>query len=402
MTYPNNSSDWLQRLIGFDTISHNSNLALIDDIHAFLLTLGLSPMIVPNAVGDKANLWVSIYNHSPAKAKQSGGIVLSGHSDVVPVANQAWSQNPFCAWISDGKIYGRGACDMKGFLACVLNFLPEAVGLAKENKLTHPLHLAVSFDEEVGCLGVPLLLAKLKTWGAVPDYCIVGEPTQLQAVVAHKGISVYECTIQGKSTHSSLTPVGVNAISYGAKMIEFITNVAEEAKDGVQDTAFDVPFTTLSVGQIQGGTAVNIVPDSCSFVFEQRHLPNSDPDVIIQKIFAYAEKLSQTMQKIAPECGIYLTKKVAVPALPCHDKQAELLTLIAKAKTQDNASANPPKISTQKVAYATEGGHFYQADIPTVICGPGRINEAHKADEFIAISELERCDRMLARLFTKD
>lgn len=441
MTYPSTSSDWLKRLIGFDTLSHKSNLALIDDVRAFLLTLGLSPVVLANKTGDKANLLVSVYNDNDSHRR--GGIVLSGHSDVVPTANQAWSQNPFCAWERDGKIYGRGACDMKGFVACCLNFLPQAVAKAKQNKLNHPLHLAISFDEEIGCLGVPLLLDYFKKSLIAPTYCIVGEPTQMQAVVAHKGICVYECCVYGRAVHSSLAPTGVNAIGYAAKMIEFIGELAKQLTKKAQDTAFDVPFSTLSVGQIQGGTAVNIVADSCSFVFEQRHLPNTNPDGVIDKICAYAGQLTKQMQAVAPECGIEIKQQVSVPALACDDKQIRLLALIEQAKannknikadhqistlaqalsfdtisandtvpTNDTVSAKTVSVKTisaktsaiahktaQKVAYATEGGHFYQAGITTVICGPGSISQAHKADEFIEIDELCRCDDFLQGLF---
>lgn len=388
MTYPANSVGWLQRLIGFDTTSTLSNLALIDDVAKFVESLGLVPILTHNNEQTKANLFTTIYNaNDPTQGKQ-GGIVLSGHSDVVPVAGQDWSCNPFVAWIEDGRVYGRGACDMKGFIACCLNFLPQAVALAKKNQLKTPLHLAISFDEEIGCFGAPLILDDLKKRGITPDYCIVGEPTLMQVVTAHKGISVYTCKVHGKSVHSSLTPKGVNAISYAAKMIDFIDNLANDMKIGEQDNEFDVPFSTLSVGTIVGGTATNIVPNLCEFTFECRNLPTTNPRLALSKIYAHADSLSQMMKKTAPNTGITITQDEDVPAMSDTDSKA-LQELALGLLGGDTA----------KVAYATEGGQFSQAGIATIICGPGSIEQAHKADEFVAISELDKCDRFLVQLF---
>lgn len=386
MTYPTTSTDWLVRLIGFDTTSVYSNLALIDDVVNFVKRLGLVPVLTYNDDKSKANLFASVFNAND-KQKQ-GGIVLSGHSDVVPVAGQAWSNNPFQAWLSDGKVFGRGACDMKGFIACCLAFLPQAVALARQNQLKTPLHLAISFDEEIGCLGAPLILKDLQARNLTPDYCIVGEPTLMQVVTAHKGISVYTCRVHGKSVHSSLTPQGVNAISYASKMIAFIDNLADELQNDSQDDGFNVPFSTLSVGTIQGGTATNIVPNLCEFTFEHRNLPTVNPNTALAKIHAHAKTLSLRMQQTDPNTGIDICQDEDVPAMSDTDSQA-LQALALGLLGGDTA----------KVAYATEGGQFSQAGIPTIICGPGSIEQAHKADEFVAISELDKCDDFLHKLF---
>lgn len=381
MTYPVTATDWLCRLISHKTVSSASNLALIDELRDYLFSLGLQVSVTTSAGGDKANLFVSIYNHHQPVA---GGIVLSGHTDVVPVAGQAWSGDPFSAWVADGKIFGRGACDMKGFVACCLAFLPTAVAHAKVGTLVTPLHLALSFDEEVGCLGVGRLIDDIKQ-KASPDYCLVGEPTNMRLVTAHKGISVYECHITGKACHSSLDQ-GVSAIFYAAKMIAFIETFAHTLKNDVQD-GFDVGFATVSVGQIQGGTAVNIVPEQCTFVFECRHLPNTDPDDIFTKIRAFAHTLSKQMQAIDPTCAIRLSKQVGVPAL-----SAQKTAFSDKVQRLTGGDS-------QKVAYTTEAGHFAAAGIATVICGPGSIDQAHKADECVAIDQLDACSALLTKLF---
>lgn len=381
MPYPTTAVDWLCRLIAHKSVSDVSNKALIDDIEGYLDSLGVVSSIITNADGDKHNLLASVYNHGQPVA---GGIVLSAHTDVVPVVGQAWSKDPFSAWVADGKVFGRGACDMKGFIACCLALLPQAVAYAKQGRLATPLHLALSFDEEVGCLGVGLLLDELKQ--KRPDFCLVGEPTHMQVVTAHKGISVYECHITGKACHSSLAPQGVNAIVYAAKMIEFITMLGKRLSTNTQ-AGFDVGCATLSVGQIQGGTAVNIVPEHCHFVFESRHLPHTDPDEVFGEISAFAHQLRQQMQAIDPNCDIFLAKQIGVPALASCPS-------ILTDKLQHLVGG-----TTTKVAYTTEAGHFAAAGIATVVCGPGCIDQAHKADEYVAIEQLLACERLLYGLF---
>lgn len=386
--YPEDSIDWLTRLIGFDTVSRYSNLALIKDVQGYCEQLGLSVDLTFNDEKNKANLFVTVPAGEHADIS-NGGLVLSGHTDVVPVDGQDWTSNPFKAEIRDDKLYGRGSCDMKGFIACALNMLPKAAELSNKGQLRRPLHLALSFDEEVGCLGAPLILAELQARGIQPDYCIVGEPTLMTMVVAHKGIAVYRCRVHGKSAHSSLTNQGVNAISYASKMVGFVDNLAEQiSQRDDSDALFDVPYSTLSVGTIQGGTATNIVPNLCEFTFDYRNLPHMTQDDILAPIQAKVAELNAQMQARAPETGIELQQLESVPAMTDNTND-ELQQLIA-ALTQDD--------KRHKVAYATEGGQFTDAGIPTIICGPGSIEQAHKADEYVELSELERCDIFLQRL----
>ncbi|MBI0426755.1 acetylornithine deacetylase [Psychrobacter sp. NG27] len=386
--YPSQSLDWLTRLIAFDTVSRHSNLALIEDIQSYCEQLGLTVDLTFNDTKTKANLFVTVPAGKNADIVNNG-LVLSGHTDVVPVDGQEWTSDPFAAMIRGDKLYGRGSCDMKGFIACALSLLPQAVQLSNNGQLRRPLHLALSFDEEVGCLGAPLILADLKARGITPDYCIVGEPTNMAMVVAHKGISIYRCRVHGKSAHSSLTAQGVNAISYASRLVGYVDELAEtlSARDD-GDALFTVPYSTLSVGTIQGGTATNIVPNLCEFTFDYRNLPHMTQDDILEPIQAKAAELTAQMQARAPETGIELLQEVSVPAMTDNDS-AELQSLIAALTGDDER---------QKVAYATEGGQFTNAGIPTIICGPGSIEQAHKADEYVELSEITHCDAFLQKL----
>lgn len=390
--YPSNSIDWLTRLIAFDTVSRHSNLALIEYVQSYCEQLGLSVDLTFNDAKNKANLFVTVAAGGNANKSAdiiNHGLVLSGHTDVVPVDGQAWTSEPFTATIRGDKLYGRGACDMKGFIACALTLLPKAVQLSNSGQLSRPLHLALSFDEEVGCLGAPLILADIKARGITPDYCIVGEPTNMAMVVAHKGIAVYRCRVHGKSAHSSLTATGVNAISYASRLIGYVDTLAEEISHrDDNDALFDVPYSTLSVGTIQGGTATNIVPNLCEFTFDYRNLPHMTQDDILLPIQAKVAELSAQMQARAADTGIELMQEESVPAMTDNDS-AELQALIV-ALTGDT--------QRHKVAYATEGGQFTNSGIPTIICGPGSIEQAHKADEYVKLNEIERCDSFLQRL----
>ena len=386
--YPKDSIDWLTRLIAFDTVSRHSNLALIDDVKAYCEQLGLTVDLTFNDAKNKANLFVTVPAGKDAD-EINHGLVLSGHTDVVPVDGQDWTSEPFTATIRGNKLYGRGACDMKGFIACALTLLPQAVKLSNAGQLRRPLHLALSFDEEVGCLGAPLLLADLKARGITPDHCIVGEPTNMAMVVAHKGIAVYRCRVHGKSAHSSLTAQGVNAISYASRLIGYVDELAQEISHrSDNDGLFDVPYSTLSIGTIQGGTATNIVPNLCEFTFDYRNLPHMTQDDILAPIAAKVAELSTQMQARAADTGIELLQEESVPAMTDNDS-AELQALII-ALTGDD--------TRHKVAYATEGGQFTNSGIPTIICGPGSIEQAHKADEYVALSEMVRCDEFLQKL----
>lgn len=386
--YPTDSIDWLTRLIAFNTVSRHSNLALIDDVKAYCEQLGLTVDLTFNDAKNKANVFVTVPAGKEAN-EINHGLVLSGHTDVVPVDGQDWMSEPFTATIRGDKLYGRGACDMKGFIACALTLLPQAVKLSNSGQLRRPLHLALSFDEEVGCLGAPLLLADLKARGITPDYCIVGEPTNMAMVVAHKGIAVYRCRVHGKSAHSSLTAQGVNAISYASRLIGYVDELAQEISHrSDNDGLFDVPYSTLSVGTIKGGTATNIVPNLCEFTFDYRNLPHMTQDDILAPIQAKVAELSAQMQARAADTGIELLQEESVPAMTDSDS-AELQALII-ALTGDD--------TRHKVAYATEGGQFTNSGIPTIICGPGSIEQAHKADEYVALSEMARCDDFLQKL----
>ncbi|MCC3345160.1 acetylornithine deacetylase [Psychrobacter sanguinis] len=402
--YPSQSVEWLKRLIAFDTVSRHSNLALIEEVQAYCISLGLEPVLTFNDTTDrehssnkanqsKANLFVSVPAGGgladTASATIKGGIVLSGHTDVVPVDGQDWLSDPFKAEIRGDKLYGRGACDMKGFIACALNLLPQAVALSQQGQLRKPLHLALSFDEEVGCLGAPLMLEELSQRGINPDYCIVGEPSSMKMVVAHKGISVFRCSVHGKSAHSSLTHQGVNAISYAAKLIGFIDELASQLAQSDQvDPMFDVPYSTLSIGTIEGGTATNIVPNLCEFTFDYRNLPSMGTQDILPVIEQRITELNQQMQQVDSQTGIKIEQLESVPAMT--DTESEALQQLIAGLVQSSVR--------HKVAYATEGGQFTNAGIATVICGPGSIEQAHKADEYVELAQLAECDDFLQKL----
>ena len=378
-----NTVTWLTRLIAHDTTSRYSNLALIEDIADFLSHHGLQPWLAHDATGQKANLFVTL---PAADGTTAGGLIFSGHTDVVPVDGQDWQSNPFHAVIRDDKLYGRGAADMKGFIAAVLAAIPHM----KAAKLARPLHIALSYDEEIGCLGAPVMIDALQQRGLSPEYCIVGEPTSMQMVVAHKGIHTFTCRVHGKAAHSSLTPQGVNAIEYAAQLILFIQQLGQRLQhDYAQDAAFDVPFSTLSVNTIQGGIASNIVPQLCEFGFDYRNLPHMQPADVIEPIQRYIrEVLEPQMRAVDANCGIELHHHAAVPAMPEADAQA-LLQLVAQLV--DNHTRH-------KVAYATEGAQFKQAGIHTVICGPRNIQQAHRANEFVSLAQLARCDDFLNKM----
>ncbi|WP_315041183.1 acetylornithine deacetylase [Faucicola mancuniensis] len=385
MTYPNNTIDWLKKLISFDTTSRYSNLELIHYVKNFCQSLNLSPRLTFNNDQTKANLFVTVPATNSGQAIFNGGFVFSGHTDVVPVDGQVWDSDPFSATIKDGKLYGRGACDMKGFIACCLAILPSIVKQSNENNLTNPIHFALSFDEEIGCLGMPLLLDDLQQQGIKPDYCIVGEPTMMKMVTAHKGIQVYHCRVHGKSAHSSLTPQGVNAISYASKIINFIDDLAEKLQHEEQDLAFDVPFSTLSVGTINGGTATNVVPNLCEFTFDFRNLPHVCTESVILPIREFIQSLNQKMQAVDNACFAELHQDCNVPAM--NDDDSIVLQVLIENLVDEKMR--------HKVAYATEGGQFTNAGIPTVICGCGDIAQAHKANEFVSLEQLEKCEKFL-------
>ena len=378
-----NTINRLSRLIAFDTTSRHSNLALIHDCADYLESLGLKPWLSHNADQSKANLFATI---AAANGSTEGGLILSGHTDVVPTDGQTWQSDPYRADIREGRLYGRGSADMKGFIAAVLAAAPAMV----QAELKRPLHIALSYDEEIGCLGAPVMIAELQKRGLTPEHCIVGEPTSMRMVVAHKGIHTFRCAVHGKAAHSSLTPQGVNAIEYAAKLIVFINELAGRLKARYDtDPDYDVPFSTLSVNTIAGGIAGNIVPQLCEFEFDYRNLPHMSPADITAPIEAHIrEVLQPQMQAVDAACRIDMRHGENVPAMP--EAEAALLHDLITQLVQDS--------SRLKVAYATEGGQFQQAGIATVICGPGNIEQAHKADEFVELAQLARCDAFLHKL----
>lgn len=377
------SLPWVERLVRYDTTSRRSNLELIGLIHETVRDLDLEATLTHDASRGKANLFATV----PASdGHPDGGTILSGHTDVVPVDGQPWDSDPFEPQVRDGRLYGRGTCDMKGFIGVVLALLPEM----REARLKRPIHLAFSFDEEVGCLGAPLMIAEILRSGLKPGGCIVGEPSNMQPIVAHKGINIYRCCVTGHAAHSSLTPNGVNAIEYAARLICFICDLMGEFRSkGPFDAFFDVPFTTGQTGQISGGNAINTVPAGCEFSFEYRTLPGVDPEAIFVKIQAYArDVLLPSMTAVSPQADIVFSRLARAPALQA-DEQAGLTRLV-QALARDTA--------TRKVAYGTEAGLFASAHIPSIICGPGDIAQAHKANEYVELAQLSACEDFLRGL----
>ncbi|MCX4154508.1 MULTISPECIES: acetylornithine deacetylase [Paraburkholderia] len=371
--------DCLSKLISFDTTSCNSNLALIEWAAQELETAGARLHYTYNSDRTKANLFATF-------GAGDGGIVLSGHSDVVPVDGQDWRSDPFVAQIRDGRVYGRGACDMKGFIAVVLS-QAEAFGRAD---LREPLHVALSYDEEVGCLGVPALLADIAQAGFRPSGCIVGEPTGMRLIGAHKGGRIYRCHVRGCAAHSSLTPRGVNAIEYASRLIAHIQDLAErEEIRGCHDDGFDVPFSTISTNTIVGGTARNIIPADCEFDFDYRFLPGTSPDLFIASLEEYArEVVLPKMRRKNSQASIEFECLGAIPALDAQERDA-IFRLAAALLGHTRA---------EKVAYGTEASFFQAAGVPSVVCGPGSIEQAHKPDEYVTLEQLAACERFVARL----
>ena len=378
-----NTRSWLDTLVGFDTTSRNSNLHLIEHVRDALAAQGVQAQLFRSPDGAKSNLFATL----PAQdGSTQGGIVLSGHTDVVPVDGQQWDTDPFVVTEQDGKLFGRGTCDMKGFIAAGLALVPEFLALPRSK----PLHFALSYDEEVGCVGAPIMLEQLKLQGQRFDGCIVGEPTSMQPVVAHKGINVWRCRVHGKAAHSSLTPRGSNAIEYAARLICHIRDLADAFQaQGPYDQFFDVPYTTLTTNQISGGIAVNTLPELCEFAYEFRNLPGMAPDAIQAQIEAYVQQeLLPRMRKEFAQARIELDSVASAPSFDTAETAA--ISQLVQALTGDREK--------RKVAYATEAGLFQQAGIPTVVCGPGAIAEAHKANEYVEVHQLERCETFLRKL----
>ncbi len=373
----------IDRLIAFDTTSRDSNLALIDYVQDYLRGHGVASELVPSEDGRKANLFATI------GAETRPGVILSGHTDVVPVDGQPWDTEPFKVTQRDGLLFGRGTSDMKSFVAVCLALVPDMVAA----KPKQPIHLAFSYDEEVGCLGVRRLIDQLVKRGLQAQACIVGEPTEMRVVVGHKGKKSYRCTVHGHEAHSSLTHLGVNAVEAAAEVVAKLKSMARRFRDqGPYDQMYEPPYTSVHTGVIQGGTALNIVPLRCHFDFEFRHLPGDDPDKLFAEVKAFAEEqLLPEMRASQPHTGFEWQELSHIPGLNTADDEA--VVGFAKALTGANA--------TGKVAYGTEAGLFQQAGIPTIICGPGSIEQAHKPNEFIALDQVAQCEAMLKRLIQR-
>ncbi|MFM2483525.1 acetylornithine deacetylase [Celerinatantimonas yamalensis] len=368
----------LSQLLAFDTTSRESNLALIDAIADYLAKLGIESTQIYNDERTKANLYARL---GPSG---NGGVMLSGHTDVVPVDGQDWSVEPFKFTESDGKCYGRGSADMKGFLACVLTALPKFV----QANLRMPLHLAFSYDEEVGCLGVRSLVDHLNASLEKPAMCIIGEPTSMQPVYGHKGKVGMRCKVHGHACHSAYAPSGVNAIEYAAKLIGKITELTEPLKAQC-DERFEPPYSTLQTGVIYGGSALNIVPQYCQFDMEMRYLPKMEASTTFHALEQYAhETLLPAMQKVHESARIEFESLSAYPPL-LTDPQSEFANWLRQWSESSEFGT---------VAFGTEGGLFDEAGIATLVCGPGSMDQGHKSDEFVSVAQLNRCLAMLDNL----
>ena len=369
----------LKTLVGFDTTSRESNLGMIEFLRDHLRSLGIDARLSYDAERRKANLFATV--------GQTGrpGIVLCGHTDVVPVDGQAWDTDPFVAHLAGGRIYGRGAVDMKGFIAASLASLPEFLSAP----LHQPLHLAFTYDEEIGCVGVQTLIRDLQQAGIQPAGCFVGEPTRMQVMTGHKGMRVTRCRVHGLEAHSSMAPEAVNAIEYAGRMIERIRQVAGKLRaEGPFDPAYKIAHTTLQTGMIQGGTAANIVPRDCEFVFDCRTLPQNQSDELIVQIEAYADELRAEMRKISTQADISFETLANAAALDTADDAP--IAYLGRALARNNLIG--------RVSFATDAGWLHQAGIPCVVVGPGDIEVAHKPNEFIEISQIEECLGFITRL----
>ncbi|WP_254677979.1 acetylornithine deacetylase [Agrococcus sp. SGAir0287] len=372
----------IRTLVAFDTTSRDSNLELIAHVERRLDALGIASTRIPNAEGTKANLLATI---PAADGSTDGGIVLSAHTDVVPVDGQAWSSEPFAPEVRDGRLYARGSADMKSFLGVVLVQAADMVA----QPLAEPIHLALSYDEEVGCVGAVDLVDELARRGGLPRGCVVGEPTSMRIVRGHKSMNVFRIDVRGVAAHSSLTPQGENAIVAAAELVRFVQSVADEMREqGPFDDGYVVPYTSVSVNRIDGGIAVNTIPAECSIHFEFRALTTVDHPALVQRFVDECARVEADMRSRFPEASVTLTTTAAAPGVDT-PADAEIVALAAEW------GAVP---SDDKVTYGTEAGLFANAGIPTVVCGPGDIAQAHAPDEFIALDQIAACEAFVSRL----
>ena len=369
----NKAIELLNTLIGFDTTSYNSNLELIEFIQSYLSSYGIDSTLIHDESGKKANLYATIGR------TDIGGVMLSGHTDVVPVAGQDWDTDPFSLTESSDKLYGRGSADMKGFIALVLSRVPEMVS----SELTKPIHLAFSYDEEIGCVGVKRMLDLLEHQPIKPSCCIIGEPTGMEVVIGHKGKLATRVKVRGHACHSGQSPLGVNAIDFASELIVYIRKLAhEKAQNGPFDKDYEVPYTTLHTGVVGGGTALNIVPNLCQFDFEIRHLYEENPQHLLNQIKNFArDHLEKEMHLIDSDTGFDFETLATYPGL-LTDPGIEFVRYVKQLLDNDAHS---------KVIFGSEGGLFQKRlGIPTLVCGPGNIDQAHKANEYISLDQLQK------------
>jgi acetylornithine deacetylase len=378
MTSLSRVQEILHRLCAFDTTSRDSNLPLIEWVEDFMRPLGAEIVRVPSEDGLKANIWARLGPDAP------GGIVLSGHTDVVPVDGQPWVTDPFDMIETGGKWYARGTTDMKGFIALSL---AHAEAISKL-PLKKPVHFAFSYDEEIGCAGVEPMIAEIGRRGAAPAVVWVGEPTLWGVLSAHKGIRDYEVRITGKAAHSSDPRMGASAIHEAIDLLGTLRRIAREQEDNAPTgSEFDPSWTTITVGEIGGGTAPNILARECRFVFDVRTVPGNNPDAMLQPFFDHVARVNEKLAKLGPECGVIVDKRADAPPLQLQrDSAAEAFM---RALTGDN--------QVRVAAFATEAGQFQRAGFPAVICGPGSVEQAHQPNEFVAVSEIEKGLAVFAR-----
>jgi acetylornithine deacetylase len=373
----------IEHLIRFNTVSRDSNLGLIEWVRDYLTKLGASTRLTHDATGKKANLFATLGD------SKKPGLILSGHTDVVPVDGQNWDTDPFAATVKDGKLFARGSADMKGFIGIILTRAPKFAAALNADQLDAPLHYALSYDEEVGCLGVRGLIRDLEENGIRPAGCVVGEPTSMQPIIAHKGTHRFRCSVHGREAHSSYVTHGVNAIEYAARLVVFIRQLADRlAQIEQRDYGFTVPYSTLSTGLIQGGIAANVVPKDCVFQFDMRTLPHASPDALYQEIRTYADALAAQMRAIDENSGIDLTWVSQTVGLAAAESDAIVQWAMQLSR----------KSTVGKVSYGTEAGLFQKMGVPTVICGPGDIAEAHRPNEFVALEQLAQCESFVDRI----
>jgi acetylornithine deacetylase len=374
------STEMLRHLVSFDTTTRNSNLALIDFAEAWLTRCGIPVRRSLNPEGTKANLHAIVGPHA------AGGLALSGHVDTVPVDGQAWSSDPFVLREADGRLYGRGACDMKGFVACALAAVPDIKAMA----LRKPVHIFITYDEETTMDGARRLIADLDESGLRPDMCLVGEPSLMQPILAHKGRIAVKATVRGASGHSSEPSRGVNAVYAAAEAVAYMAGEARRiAREGPFVEGFEPPHTTAHVGTLNGGTILNIIPEQAEFVMEWRFVPGHDPDAEFARFRKFVDdNIHPWMHAVDPNSGFSYEIVGFLPGMGLPDDH-ELSDLVKRI-----TGAN----STGKVSYGTEGGVYEDSGIPSIVCGPGSIQQAHKPDEWIEIAQLDSCDRFIRRL----